>query len=141
MIQLRCWVLAMLFSLAGLGIFPQVVRAEGNVFFGGYGYDHPNCGSGALPCGTYNYARRQACNLSENEQDTYHIFHVYDGYLSSCDMVGGSGREQQGWIERDWLGLLQSILLPALVIFAFTWMIVWLYHRRRQQQAPGPFVE
>lgn len=115
---------------------PSRVNAEDNIFFGGYGYDHVNCGSDVLPCRTYDYARRQACNLSENEQDTYHIFHVYDGYISSCDMVAGSGREQQGWIERDWIGLLTSTLLPMLSIFLVTFPISYVYHRREAVTNP-----
>jgi len=124
------WALLALLIGMVVGSIPATARAEGDIFFGGYGYDHPGCGSGTLPCGTYDYAGRQACNLSENEQDTYHVFHVYDGYISSCDMVGGTGREQQGGIERDWFGLWQSTLIPTLIMTALTFTISWLYHRR-----------
>jgi hypothetical protein len=127
---LRRWTLFILLMALWPGLCIEPVRAEGNVFFGGYGYDHAGCGAGLLPCGSYGYARLQACNLSENAQDTYHVFHVYDGYISSCDMVGGTGREQQGWIERDWPALWQSTLPPMLVIALFTSLISWLYHRR-----------
>ena len=131
MTRRSAWVLLALLIGVGVGSIPATARAEGAVFFGGYGYDHPGCGLGTLPCGTYDYAGHQACNLSENEQDTYHVFHAYDGYISSCDMVGGSGREQQGGIERDWFGLWQSTFIPTLIMTSLTFAICWLCRRRR----------
>src|SRR5262245_58878932 len=111
-IMRRALRLAGLLAVAALCAVPSPLRAEGNVFYGGFGIDQPNCGIALLPCGTLFYATARACTLSFQTQETYHVFHVYDGYINTCDRVGGSGREQQGWIERNWGGLLQSVLIP-----------------------------
>lgn len=135
---MKHFLLPVLFGLVAISLsvlVPEPVWAEGTVFYGGYGLDHVHCGSELLPCHTYDYARWQACNRSENEQDTYHVFHVVDGYISTCDMVGGSGREPRGVIERDWRGLLLSTVIPTVLIFGFSFIGSWLYYYQRNRRS------
>jgi len=100
-------------------LLPIPLRAEGIVYYGGYGTNNTTCGSSLLPCRTYPYARQRACNQSENYQDTFHVYHVYNGYVATCDMVGGSGLEPRTYV-RNWQGYLFSMVLPTFIVFALT---------------------
>ena len=126
----RRWLAAVVAAIAlWLGQGPAV-SAEGVINYGGFGVDQPACGSNVLPCATYDFARQQACNASENNQDTYHVYHVYDGFVSTCDMLGGTGREPSGVIERNWSAYFLSLTLPLLAVFAISLGASFLYHRR-----------
>jgi hypothetical protein len=128
----RCgWLVCLLPAVLGLVLHATPVRAEGSVFYGGYGADHTTCGSSALPCGTYRYTYHRACNLSENRQDTYHVYHVYNGYAGSCDMVGGSGLEPRAY-TLNWQGYFVSMVLPGVLCFGLTFAGTRLRRRKHR---------
>jgi hypothetical protein len=108
----------------------RIVAAEGIINYGGYGVDQAACGTSVLPCATYDFARQQACNASENNQDTYHVYHVYDGFVSTCDMLGGTGREPTGAIERNWSAYFLSMVVPMAAAFAVSLVAATFYYRR-----------
>ncbi len=90
----------------------------------------PHVDRNALPCATYDYAHLQACNASENNQDTYHVYNVLDGFVSTCDMLGGTGREPAGIQKRNWGAFFLSLTLPLLAVFALSLGASVFYHRR-----------
>ena len=97
------------------------------------------CGSGALPCRTYNYARRLACSRSENVQDTVHVSHVINGYRSSCDMAGGSGHEPRILGTYDWGVIAVSLLFPTALVFVISLAsFSWYYQRKRLKLESAP---
>jgi hypothetical protein len=126
---------AILVAIALWFIQSPVATAEGIINYGGFGVDQPACGSDILPCATYDFARQQACNSSENNQDTYHVYHVYDGYISTCDMLGGTGREPTGAIDRNWRAYFLSLTLPLLAMFAVSLAASVVYYRRAAASA------
>ncbi|MCB0062353.1 MAG: hypothetical protein KDE19_09565 [Caldilineaceae bacterium] len=131
MIRPSMWVTALLLAIGLQFVAQTPVHAEGSVYYGGYGTDHGSCGSSVLPCGSYRYARDHACNLSQNNQDTYHVYHVYDGYMTSCDMVGGSGLEPRAYLM-NWQGYIFSMVLPSLLIFVLAFVGTRLWQRSTQ---------
>jgi hypothetical protein len=126
----RRWTMAILVAIVFWLAQSPVVSAEGIISYGGFGADYPACGANALPCATYDYAHLQACNASENEQDTYHVYHVLDGFVSTCDMLGGTGREPAGIQRRNWGAFFLSLTLPLLAVSALSFAASVLYHRR-----------
>lgn len=126
--------LALFLAVLGWLLLTGTAQAEGTVYFGGYGIDHPWCGGALLPCASYEHARALACTYSEHTQDTYHVNHLLWGYQSSCDMAGGAGREPRVLGRYDWGALLLSLLMPTVVCFGLSMALVTRYYRRRERR-------
>ena len=101
-----------LFSTAGV-----VLAAGGAVYYGGLGWNHGLCGSRWVPCGTYDYAMQRACQLSDNDQTIYYVYHVNYGYAGFCDKTGGAGTEPRPRQARSPESMLTAALLMAVVGF------------------------